>query len=320
MSASAAEIHFAAEFVTFLAAAVGIAVVLLRGDLLTAAPTRTPLLGGFVLFGAAAFLHGALLLSATADRPLLFALRAAGLTGIAWAATQWAGPPQGRRLLWPGLATLALATVLGLFDAAVATSLLLAAGSLLVGGAVVYASRRSIASRVAASASITLLLVVLVLAVGLSAVLTNTVQDQARVRLSTRAASEAKFVADPVRTRILEANVAAVSVAVNLAVQLREAATRPEAAAALGRALNNFSVTFLDSRPLAYIDVDGTAIATTTDFPGAAIALAGSPPVRQAITQEHKVGSVVLLGGKVMALGVAPVRPKVEGVERTAGV
>lgn len=321
MSASAAEVHFAAEFVMFLAAAVGIAVVLLRGDLLTSARTRAPLGAGFILLAAAAFLHGSLLLTDQGDRPLLFVLRALGVAGLAVGASRWQGPPQGARLLWLGLAVLATACVLGLTDAAIATSLLLAGGSLAIGGAVVTASRRSIASRVAASASITLLLVVLILAVGLSAVLTSTVQDQARQRLSTRATSEAKFVRDPASVRILEAGVVAGSLQGEdkLAAALRNSGD-PGNARAILDAITYLSQQFLDSRPLAYIDaVSGASVAQTPSFPGSVIPLAASAPVREAITQGHKVGSVLPLGDQIVDVGVAPVTVAVNAVTHTAG-
>ena len=320
MSASAAEVHFAAEFVTFLAAAVGIAVVLLRGDLLTAARTRLPMGAGFAMLGASAFLHGSLLLNDKGDRPLVFALRALGVAGLAAGASRWAGPRQGARVLLVGLAALASAAVLGLSDNADLTSFLLAAGSLAVGGAVVLASRRSIASRVAASASITLLLVVLILAVGLSAVLTSTVEDQARQRLVTRAASEAKFVQDPATVRILEAGVAGGSLQGQRLEDLRNPGD-PTSQNAILSALGLLSQRFLDNRPLAYIDgATNRVVAQTPSFPGSVVSLVGSAPVREAITQGHKVGAVLPLGGLLLDVGVAPVVDRVQGVEKTIGV
>ena len=309
MSASAAEVHFAAEFVTFLAAAVGIAVVVLRGDLLTAQRTRVPMGAGFVLLGAAAFLHGSLLLG-DSDTTFLTALRVLGVAGLAVGATQWAGPKQGIRLLWPGLAVIAFATVLALTDALVAASLILAAGSLAVGAAVVLASRRSVASRVAASASLTLLLVVLVLAVGISAVLSSTVQDQARDRLATRAASEAGFTRDPANTRILEAGLVAGALTSSGVVgPLATAASDSDSAQFVTSRLESISDTFLEERPLAYIAADGggVAVGSTQGFPGTGDALAGSAPVKAALQRSTKVGSVIQLGNQLLAMGIAPV-------------
>jgi two-component system sensor histidine kinase VicK len=323
MSASAAEVHFAAEFVTFLAAAVGIAVVLLRGDLLTAARSR-PLLGaGFGLLGMAAFLHGSTILDASADRAELFALRFFGVGALAVAAGRWTGPARGQRLFSAGLAVLAAATFVGLANAAIATSLMLAAGSVVMGAGVVDASRRSIASRVAASASITLLIVVLVLAVGISAVLTSTVQDQARVRLSTRAASEAGFAADPEGIRIIEAGVAAASLKANL-VDAIATSGDPHSAALIATALTTLSTNFFNSsnNNLAMVYVDGNAapVATTNGFPtGAAIALAGSAPVKETLTDNHKVGSVTTEAGQVYSLGIAPISVNVQGVPKRLG-
>jgi two-component system sensor histidine kinase VicK len=320
MSASAAEVHFAAEFVTFLAAAVGIAVVLLRGDLLTANRTRAVLGAGFTLLGAAAFLHGSLLLDAAGDRGLLFALRALGVVGIAVGAARWTGPERGRRLVYGGLAALGGAALVGLTDATAAASVLLAGGGALMAAGVVDASRRSIASRVAASASLTLLLVVLVLAVGLSAVLTSTVQDQARARLSSRAASEATFAADPEGVRIIEAGVAGASMSASLPKELLSPADEASAKT-ITDALNSYVANYFNNAALVYIDGNGRAVAATNGFTTQnAIALAGSPPVHEALTARHKVGSLTLVGGQVVSAGVAPVRLLVKGIAQQVGV
>lgn len=324
MSASAAELHFAAEFVTFLAAAVGLAVVLLRGDLLTKPRARAPMGGGFALLGAAAFLHGSLLVDPADDRPLLFALRLLGVVGMAVGAANWVGPERAGRLMTLGTAVLAGATAVGLTDATLGTSIVLAIGSLAIGFGVVFAARRSIASRVAASASLTLLLVVLVLAVGISAVLSSTVEDQARQRLGTRSASEAKFVADPANTRLAEAHLAAAALNTNRKAQLLElrknsAATGP--AQEVTAALASLSKDFFNDRPLLYVDaLSKRTAAETPGFPAASTTFAGTAAVNEAISQAHPVASLAEVSGSLLAFGAYPISNAVDGVQVVVGV
>ena len=324
MSASAAELHFAAEFVTFLAAAVGLAVVLLRGDLLTKPSARTPMALGFAFLGAAAFLHGSLLVDPADDRPLLLVLRTLGVFGIAVGAANWVGPAKAGRLITLGAAILAGATAVGLTDATLGTSIVLAIGSLSIGFGVVFAARRSIASRVAASASLTLLLVVLVLAVGISAVLSSTVEDQARQRLATRAGSEAKFAGDPADTRLTEARLAAASLKAELRadlLRLRQDSAAADPAKKVTSALEVLSRSFFNERPMLYLDARSkVAVANTNGFPVAGITFAGLPAVDEAITQAHPVASLAEVSGKLMAFGAFPVKDSVDGVEVVVGI
>ena len=80
MSSAAAQLRFAAEFATFLVAGAGLAVVLLRPRLATAAGwPRAALAGGFVAVGLGAFLRGSLVVGDAAG-PGVVAL---GLAGVA---------------------------------------------------------------------------------------------------------------------------------------------------------------------------------------------------------------------------------------------
>jgi two-component system, OmpR family, sensor histidine kinase VicK len=323
MSASAAELHFAAEFVTFLAAAVGLAVVLLRGDLLTQARARAPMAGGFAMLGAAAFLHGSLVVDPADDRPLLFILRTLGVIGIGVGAANWVGPAKAGRLITLGAAILAGATAVGLTDATLGTSVVLAIGSLSIGFGVVFAARRSIASRVAASASLTLLLVVLVLAVGISAVLSSTVEDQARERLATRAGSEAKFAADPAETRLAEARLAAGSLQSARRAELLRLRQDPNAAdpaASVTKALADLSHGFFNDRAMLYVEAgQKAAVAQTPGFPVAGTTFVGLPAVSEAITQAHPVASLAEVSGRLIAFGAHPVNALVDGVDTVVG-
>ena len=315
MSASAAELHFAAEFVTFLAASVGLAIVLLRGDLLTTPRSRFPMGIGFMSVGAAAFMHGSLLVDPAEDRPLLFVLRGIGVIGISIGSMNWIGPPRAGRLITLGAAILAGATAVGLTDATLGTSIVLALGSIVIGLGVVFSARRSIASRVAASASLTLLLVVLVLSVGISAVLSSTVEDQARERLATRAGSEAKFAADPADTRLTEAHLAGESMVgerVKTNPALYALRANPDDAAAgdvIEATLVFLSTTFFGERSILYIDAGSKrVVASTPDFPVTASVIGGLPAIDEAVTQVHPVASVSEVSGRLIAFGANPVR------------
>ncbi|HUR49711.1 MAG TPA: ATP-binding protein [Acidimicrobiales bacterium] len=205
MTSSAAQLDFAAHFVTFLAAAAGVALVALRGELMTrAAWARASLGAGLGLLGGAAFLGGSLIVDSD-TAPLLIA-QSLGLALAAAGTIPWHGGATGRRLMWAGLSllgvsalartTVASPTSSAVGGADVLTAALMALGGAAVLGALLAESRRSIAARVAASAAGTLLLVVLVLSVALSTVLSGTVEDEAIRRLDARAASEAALLRD----------------------------------------------------------------------------------------------------------------------------
>jgi PAS domain S-box-containing protein len=72
---------------------------------------------------------------------------------------------------------------------------------------------------------------------------------------------------------------------------------------------------------MAYIAVPSQkAVATTPGFPGNAVTLAGSPAVKETLTQNHRVGSVQLVGDQLLVVGAAPVRDTVNGVTQVIGV
>ena len=205
MTSSAAQLDFAAHFVTFLAAAAGVALIALRGELMTrTAWARASLGSGLALIGVAAFLGGSLIVPS--DTAALLLAQSVGLALAAAGTIPWDGGPTGRRLMWAGLALLGTSavarttlaapgsTLLGGAD--VLTAALMALGGAAVLGALLAESRRSIAARVAASAAGTLLAVVLVLSLALSAVLSDPVEDETVRRLDARAASEAALLRD----------------------------------------------------------------------------------------------------------------------------
>src|SRR5438105_2858662 len=213
MSASAAQFQFAAEFVTFLVAAAGLALVVLRSELLSEPGWgRAALALGLLAMAAGAFLHGSRLVT-HADAPGLGALGAAAVLFLTAGSLRWRGEETARRLLWVGVAVETVALALDLAHAAtVPVEAVRGVGAAVIGAGLLVASRRSIAARVAASAALTLLMVVLVLSVSLSQVLTSTVRDQAVNRLDGRARGEAGRAATSFRPLLQDALVASASV------------------------------------------------------------------------------------------------------------
>ena len=311
MSASAAQFQFAAEFVTFLAAAAGVAIVLLRGELVARALGSRAILGvGFLALGIAAFLHGSRLIE-DGDEPVLLALRGAGVAAVALGSAAWSGGVTSRRLLWAGLLATAAAVVAESALSGDAPNVLLIAGSLAIGASVLTASRRSIAARVAASAAGALLLVVLVLSIALSAVLSNTVEDQELTRLDARANSEATFARRESTGRLAEAKVVAANLASQRAQRLIELAGDRDGN--VNDDLSFLSATYFFSTPLAFVAPGGKVLgATGLDGP-TAVALAGSEVVRQALQTQQPRGSIDVVAGRALAVAASPSRANIQG-------
>lgn len=193
MISFAAEGRFAAEFLAFLVAVAGLALVGWRAELLSERrTTRAALAVGFALVATTSFLQGSLIVG---DRggPVIVSLRVAGIAALALASLRWAGGRRSRRLLWIGLAGMGVGVGLLAAGTDVAGNAVLGLGAAAIAVSLRMASARSISARVAASSAAILLLVVLVLAVSLSAVLSTTVRDDAGRRLDARAALEAEF-------------------------------------------------------------------------------------------------------------------------------
>jgi len=194
MSSSVSQLQFAAELVAMLVAAAGLVLVLLRPELTGSSRwARVALAGGFVAAGVAAFVHGSLLSSSTGDvsRRSIGALRLAGYVSVAAGGVHWRSGLRVRLTLWLGVLLGAVAAVIDLVDgSATAAEVVLIAGSGGVAVALVAASRRSIVARVAAGATATLLLMVLVLSIALSSVIAHSTQQGQLTTLATLARVE----------------------------------------------------------------------------------------------------------------------------------
>lgn len=324
MSASSAQLQFAAEFVLFLAAASGLAVMALRGGLLSQKLGGELILTcGFFSLGTSAFLHGSQLID-NADSPVILGLRAAGLVcvllGCLWG---WAAREISRVLLGVAVAFVAAGSFIDPGSSSTFSRVALATGSLCLGTSVLLASRQAIAARVAATAATTLLIVVLVLGVAISAVLVNTVQDSAVDRIQRRADNEAQAAASEQSVlRISDAKIAADALLGPTKVDKVVATIRaPSGSDILASELDALSSGFLDDVALAYIAVGGIPHGSFRLTNVQLVSLAGTEVVRQALETGAPRGSVELLGpgGPAFSVGVEPVQ-SARTFNRLAGV
>ena len=302
---STAQYQFAAEFVTFLACAAGLAVVVLRSELVTRVWWSQFLLtAGFLVLGTSAFLHGALV--GTADE-LVFALRGAGVVLLAAGTLDWHGPAAARRLLWLGLGLAAASLAVAATDADELADLALGLGAVGIGASVLAISRRSIAARIAASAAVVLLLVVLVLSLALSTVISSTVRDEALRRLGERATVESALIENASGDAIRGARLSAVSLQSATAPELLKLYSKPQHSALIDDALRRLSDNFLDGLPLAYLSFDRTVLASYKLDQREVQLLAGSTAVTEAIRRQTEVGTSAVIGNRALAIGIAPV-------------
>lgn len=304
------QLRFAAEFVTFLVAAAGFTMVLLRAELVARSlQTRLALGGGFALLALSAFVSGSLIAGSADDAAVLVPRLIGAIAAGAGGAAGWAGSARSRATLLAGVG-LIVATVP--FDGSPAAALRVV-GAFAVAVALLAAARRSIAARVAASAAAALLVLVLVLSVALSAVLSATVEQEAVERLESRARQEARAVENATQaTALPAARVTAASLEGDALGELRAVAATPGPNDVIGRLLDALSSTYLSGRQLAYVVGDTTVVGYATsadqDLLDAVIA---SDLVREARAGDTTQGGarpegtgVVVAGGTAAAVAV----------------
>jgi two-component system phosphate regulon sensor histidine kinase PhoR len=345
MSATQAQVAFAAEFVLFLAALAGVAVLVLRPSLLAPARwARGAMALGFLLVGVASFVHGSLLVP-EADAPGVVVPRLVGLLllGAVVVPTRAAKVVQLARLAVGVLLAAEVATIV-VRDPSTPVDALRITGAVLLTGVLFFVARRSIPARVAAGAAGTVLLVVLAVSVTLSTVVVDNVQDEVLQRTETRAASEAGgAVRSPNAARVRAASVAQLvrESTANLAdprvvaVQQLLLALAADPTSAQGRqaaaeltqtlrSLGNGLGTEAGASPgfLSFVTPSGAVMpgpGVPTD-PGALAQLGFLDVVQQAITDQAAVSSPEILNKQLLAVGAAPVRlettegPKFVGV------
>jgi PAS domain S-box-containing protein len=345
MSATQAQVAFAAEFVLFLAALAGVAVLVLRPNLL--APVRWArwaMVAGFLLVGAASFVHGSLLVP-EADAAGVVGPRLAGLLLLAAVAV----PARGAKVVH--LARLAVGVLLAaevativVRDPSTPIDVLRIAGAVLLTGLLFFVARRSIPARVAAGAAGTVLLVVLAVSVTLSTVVVDNVQDEVLQRTETRAASEAGGARrSPDAARVRAASVAQlvrestanladprVVAAQQLLLALAADPTSPQGRQATAeltqtlKALGNGLGTEAGASPglLSFVTPSGVVVpgpGVPTE-PGALAQLGFLDVVQQAIVDQAPVSSPEILNKQLLAVGAAPVRLETKEGPKFVGV
>ncbi|MGH9179770.1 MAG: ATP-binding protein [Acidimicrobiales bacterium] len=316
MSASSAQLQFAAEFVLFLAAASGLSVVALRGTLLNSRPPgRAAFVLGFTALMVASFLHGSQLVDDGGAAGII-GLRSAGVAAVLIGlARGWVGGLFARLVLLLSAVLVGVATVADAVDPGTLSRLFLAGGGAILGAGVYAVSRRSITARFAASAAATLLMVVLVLGVALSAVLVDNVQDSAADRLARRAQNEAVEAAD-VRPRLSEAKIVANTLPGDPRVVT--VANNPTTSAELSGRLGQLSENFLADVSLAYVNRLQSVQGSHNLDPVLVVNLAGKDTVTQALLRRGQRGSIEVVGGKAFRVGAYPIEvgnpPELVGV------
>ncbi len=191
MSAAAAQFQFGSEFVAFLAAAAGVALLLLRVELVEGRrEARIGLVVGLTALASAAFLDGAHVVPHRTS-PVLVGLRLGGAAIVALASVAWPVLLRTKALLVVGVVVTAGAVVAAATGQATVADAIVGLGGVAIGGAILDASRRSVAARIAASGAVTLLVLVLVLSVAQSAVIDSNIRKDAVRRLASRAQTEA---------------------------------------------------------------------------------------------------------------------------------
>ena len=187
MSPAAAQLQFGAEFLGFLAAIAGVALSLLR-----AAPRRPPpgVALAFLVLAGIAFAAGSRLVEDRTN-PGIAIPRLVAAAALAVAVVLWDVEGRTKVLLLAGAVATSLAVLLAALKMPTGADAAVAAGGLCIGAAVLDLARRSVASRIAVSGGLSLLVIVLVLSVALSAVVDSNLRREAKKRLDDRAAVEA---------------------------------------------------------------------------------------------------------------------------------
>jgi PAS domain S-box-containing protein len=307
MTSTAAQIQFVAEFVTFLVAAAGLALVVLRNDLTTnQPPERLALTIGFLATAIAAFGHGSLLLKGNLDG-VVIGLRLIGIVGLAAGSIWWwRGRSIAAELMGLGLVGTCVAVALEAIGAGRGSDAALAAGSILIGTALLVVSRRSVAARVAASAAGTLLLVVLVLSVALSAVLSSSIQREELNRLQARANTEANLASSSFQNEIPTARLVGAFLIANL--RAKGSLTVTDVQGILDQLHSLYTIGDLEYKSLP--PTGNSQLITTSGINQAtSVTLAGEPIVAQPNCLEFDRGSVYVVAGKVLAVAAYPVCP-----------
>jgi len=316
MSSTSDQIQFAAEFVTLMVAAAGLALATLRSDpgrISSRRPaSRMLAAAAFLIAGTAAFLRGSLIVTHNPWGALSVA-RLVAAAALAASAPGWSGGRRSGLLLRAGALGWAAAAVAELVQAAsLVFDCLLVAGSLAIGLALLAASRHSIAARVAASGATTIFLVVLVLAVALSAVISSSLQRDEFNQLSSRARIEGAQVSDTVTTAIKDARFVAGDLEGYFHAQNPNplisygSSANPAAAASIQSRLQTLNAIYT-AEEFAYTGPSGSApVVSGSVSPTLAAQLAANPSLSQPACRSGGQGAVSVTGTSAFAVATFP--------------
>ena len=312
MTTQAAQLQFAAEFTLFLAAIAALAVTALRPALLfREAIPRLCFVVGAAGLAAAAFLHGSLLVD-TADDGLLIMLRVVGTAALALSLVRWDGRGSVRASI--GVAVIALAAAEAVGGTSTSVDALRGVGALALAVAVGLASRESIAARVASVAAGVVLLVITTLAIALSVVIADNVEDEVARRYEARAETEANVFADASQSALGDA----VLLGRTLASRSNEIAAVDDAGApgdaVASQSVADALVVFRDTLlrepfagPLVVVGASGNPVADIDANEIARFELLGSEAVREVIDTRQPVDDVSIVGDQTFSIGAAPI-------------
>lgn len=313
MTSSYAQLEFAAEFAVFLVATAGLVLSLRPGVLSDEAPARALLSAGFLAEAAAAFLHGSLLVK-DFDQPALVVLRLVGIGLLLGASFRWRERGLARWLLWLSLVGLLLGELATLGGPERVADVARGLGGVLLGLAMVHASRHSIPARIGTIAAALVLVVVLAVSIALSLVIDHNVIDSAfaryRSRATTYAAAARAAADDQLQTARVFAGSLAGSQDVGGLLSRSQAGLDPGGRLVVTQALQRLGRYVGLRYPVLYVTGGGAPAAaagapldnTTT------LALAGS----QVVTESLRAGgngrqSTTVVGDRAFALAAAPV-------------
>ena len=316
MTTAAAQLQFAAEFTLFLAAIAAIAITVLKPELLFRhAAHRIAFQVGALSLAVAAFLHGSLLVD-DASQPVLVLTRAVGIVAIGASLLRWDGPDNARALASTGVIGLAVAEAITSVGNETIGDSVRGVGALLFAIALVVASRRAIAARVATSAAAVVLLVITALAIALSVVIADNVEDEVARRYGARAETESQVFATASESSRAEASLLGRTL---LARDDEIAAVNgtEESDASVDGARQSVADTLAVYRdtllrdpfggPLLAVGPSGRSIAAIDADPVARIELVGSNAVQRVLSARQPVDEVAIVGDQTFAIGAAPI-------------
>ncbi len=316
MTTEAAQLQFAAEFTLFIAAVVAVTVTALKpGLLFSRTAARTCFQLGAACLAGAAFLHGSLLVDDPTQLGLVVA-RAAGIVAIAVSMLGWTGRPNARAPLWSGLVLLGASEVVTTWADQTVGDAVRGGGALLIAIALFVASRRAIAARVATSAAAVVLLVITVLAIALSVVVADNVEDEVARRYEAHAETESKVFADAAASARAEAAYLGLALRprADAIVAVNAGTASPDRIDAARQAVADQLAAYRDQLlrvpfpgPLVAVGATGESVATIDANPVARIELIGSAAVQEVLADRQPVADVAVVGDQTFAIGAAPI-------------